>query len=237
MKRYPGAADQSFGPSGREEEIRTQLTKELAALDKNLAIRTDALGNLIATKPRGRKRLLLAAHMDEIALLVTHIDDLGSCALALWGHDPRLLLGAKVIFANGTMGTIGREELKDKEDLKLDKLFIDIGASSRAEAEENCPIGSMAVFAPHFSTQGSRIMAKALDNRAGCTVLLEVIRNLPPVDYQIDFVLPSRKEVGLRSPDGCLSTAAPFGRSRRCDPHRRYTGGSGDGCRVTRTGH
>ena len=137
--------------------------------------------------------------MDEIALLVTHIDDLGFLRFSpVGGHDPRLLLGARVIFANGTMGTIGREELKDKEDLKLDKLFIDIGASSRAEAEENCPIGSMAVFTPHFSTQGSRIMAKALDNRAGCTVLLEVIRNLPPVDYQIDFVFTVQEEVGLR---------------------------------------
>ncbi|MGB4170685.1 MAG: M42 family metallopeptidase [bacterium] len=199
MKDTLARLSQSFGPSGREEEIRTQLTKELAALDKNLAIRTDALGNLIATKPGDEKRLLLAAHMDEIALLVTHIDDLGFLRFSpVGGHDPRLLLGARVIFANGTMGTIGREELKDKEDLKLDKLFIDIGASSRAEAEENCPIGSMAVFAPHFSTQGSRIMAKALDNRAGCTVLLEVIRNLPPVDYQIDFVFTVQEEVGLR---------------------------------------
>ncbi|MDI9568223.1 MAG: M42 family peptidase, partial [Bacillota bacterium] len=144
MKDTLARLSQSFGPSGREEEIRTQLTKELAALDKNLAIRTDALGNLIATKPGDEKRLLLAAHMDEIALLVTHIDDLGFLRFSpVGGHDPRLLLGARVIFANGTMGTIGREELKDKEDLKLDKLFIDIGASSRAEAEENCPIGSM----------------------------------------------------------------------------------------------
>ncbi|HHY36243.1 MAG TPA: M42 family metallopeptidase [Firmicutes bacterium] len=199
MKDTLARLSQTYGPSGREEEIRSQLCKELTALEKNLHLKTDALGNLIATRPGGEKRLLLAAHMDEIALLVTHIDDSGFLRFTpVGGHDPRILLGARVVFADGTVGTIGREKLKDKEELKLDKLFIDIGAASKAEAEESCPIGSMAVFAPHFSVQGHRLMGKALDNRASCTVLLEVIRNLPPVDYQIDFVFTVQEEVGLR---------------------------------------
>lgn len=197
MKKILQRLIYAFGPSGKEEEIRSVLKEELAVT--GLQLMTDALGNLIATKPGQGGRLMLAAHMDEIGLLVTHIDDKGFLRFApIGGQDPRNLLGSRVVFADGTMGTIGAEKIKEAKDLKIDKLFLDIGAATSAQAEEIVQIGSPAVFAPHFSHQGDRIIGKSLDNRAGCALLLAVIRDLPPVDYHLDFVFTVQEEVGLR---------------------------------------
>ena len=197
MKNILQRLIQAFGPSGREEEIRSVLREELAG--SGLELKTDVLGNLIATKAGRGGRLMIAAHMDEIGLLVTHIDDKGFLRFTpIGGQDPKNLLGSRVIFANGIMGTIGGEKIKDAKEFKLEKLYLDIGATAAAEAKELVAIGSMAVFVPHFTCQGNRIIGKSLDNRAGCALLLAVIRDLPPVGYQIDFVFSVQEEVGLR---------------------------------------
>lgn len=188
---------QAFGPSGKEEEIRTVLKEELAGTD--LQLRTDALGNLIVSKPGSGGRLMVAAHMDEIGLLVTHIDDKGFLRFAPIGsQDPKNILGSRVVFANRTRGIIAAERIKEPRELQMDKLFLDIGATTTVEAEEKVKIGSPAVFVPHFTCQGHRIIGKPLDNRAGCALLLAVIRDLPPVDYHLDFVFSVQEEVGLR---------------------------------------
>lgn len=188
---------EAWGPSGREEVVRAVVQAELTRT--KLEVRTDTLGNLIATKPGQGGRMLIAAHMDEIGLMVTHVDDRGLLRFVPVGDlDPAQLLGARVIFTDGTLGTIGCEKIEELKELKLEKLFIDIGASTAQEAEATIQIGSMATFAPHLAFQGNRVLAKSLDNRAGCAILLALIRDLPAVEYQIDFVFTVQEEVGLR---------------------------------------
>ena len=185
------------GPSGSEDTVRSLLEEELATT--NLTVQTDTLGNLIASKPGQGGRLLLAAHMDEIGLMVTHIDKEGFLRFApIGGQDSMILLGSQVVFADGTFGTIGVEKLTDPKDLKMEKLYIDIGALDEQEARRVVQVGSMATFAPCFTIQGHRILAKSLDNRAGCALLLAIAKNLPSVPYHIDIVFTIQEEVGLR---------------------------------------
>jgi putative aminopeptidase FrvX len=187
----------AYGPSGREDGIRKCIMTELA--ETQFTVTVDALGNLIATKSGQGKRLLLAAHMDEIGLMVTNIDDKGFLRFApVGGHTPAILFGARVCFADGTIGTIGSGKIDDPKKLELDKLFIDAGFSSQNEAKGKIEIGSIATFAPHFALQSNRIFAKSLDNRAGCALLIALAKSLPLLDYQLDLVFTVQEEVGLR---------------------------------------
>ena len=210
----PGAAESSlvrrlrrltetYGPSGREDAVRELIAAEIRPWADE--VRVDALGNLIARRaPRGGtgpggRRVLLAAHMDEIALIATHIDERGFIRFEpVGGHDPTVLLGQRVEFAGGTLGVIASEKLEDARDLKLAKLFIDIGARSEAEARDKVRIGDMAVFHRPLERAGRRLVAKAMDDRSGCAVLIEAMARLQDSPHEIFFVFTVQEEVGLR---------------------------------------
>jgi putative aminopeptidase FrvX len=187
------------GPAGREEKIRSFIHKEAEAFGDELFV--DALGNLIVTKrnPTGKK-LLLAAHMDEIGLMITFIEENGFLRFsAIGGIDKEILLGTRVIFGNGTAGIIGREKLKEKEVAGINRFYIDIGAKSKDEAQEKVKIGETANFYPLCHRIGSRVIAKSLDNRAGCALLLQVLKRIPAaLPNEVYFVFTSQEEVGLR---------------------------------------
>jgi endoglucanase len=198
------------GPAGREEKIRSFLYKEAEAYGDELFI--DALGNLIVTKrnPAGKK-LLLAAHMDEIGLMVTFIEENGFLRFsAIGGIDKETLLGTRVIFSNGAAGIIGREKLKEKEVAGLSHFYIDIGARDRHEAQEKVKIGDTANFYPLCQRTGSRLIAKSLDNRAGCALLLQALKNLPAtLPNEVYFVFTAQEEVGLRGAGTASYQLAP----------------------------
>ena len=199
MKDLIKELTEAFGPSGSEAPVREVIAGLVRPLVE--ATRVDALGNLIAYRPgTGQgKRVMLAAHMDEIGVIVTAIDDKGFLRFSnIGGLNPLSLVGRRVGFAGGSTGVIGWEPLDDPKDLKLEKLFIDIGATSRAAAEGRVGIGDMAAFHGPFQDLGDRVVAKAMDDRIGCAILVQALRQLRDSPHHIWAVFTVQEEVGLR---------------------------------------
>ncbi len=164
------------GPSGSEQEIREVIRGEIASFANE--IKVDALGNLIARKgeksPEGMK-VMLSAHMDEIGLMVTHIDDNGFIRfITIGGVHPRTCIGSRVIFMNKVRGVIYTERMDPPDKYPaIENLYIDVGAKSRAE----CPVkvGDTAGFDRPFMELGDRLVAKSMDDRISVAVLIETM--------------------------------------------------------------
>lgn len=183
-----------YGPSGREDSIREKIEQEISGLADE--IYTDALGNLIAHKKGNGKKIMLAAHMDEIGVVVTFIDENGYlrfCAVGgLYNED---MNARRVCFSNGVTGVIGCEE--NNKDRKIGKMYIDIGAKDKEEAESLVSVGDMGVFCGEFYERNDIVISKAMDNRAGCYVLINAMKNAES-ENDLYFVFTSQEEVGLR---------------------------------------
>lgn len=198
---------ETSGPSGFEAPIRDTIRAEIEGLADE--VRVDALGNLIATKGSasgGGKRVMLAAHMDEIGLMATHIDEDGFVRFTTIGGVRRqTCVGGRVRFLNGASGVINQEYNEDFHRLPtFEQMFIDVGATDRA----HCPVrvGDVAVFERPFSDYGERMVAKSMDDRIGVAVLIETLRQLQTTPNQVFFVFSVQEEVGVRG-----ATTAAFG--------------------------
>lgn len=195
------------GPSGYEAEVRGIIRAEIEPLVDE--VKVDALGNLIARKDgsnsRGKK-VMLAAHMDEIGLIATHIDENGFVRFTTIGGIRRnTLMDGRVRFLNGTRGVIGYEKVEDENRTPApEQMFIDVGAANRTE----CPIrtGDIAVVDYPFIDLGARLVSKAMDDRIGVAVLIETLRGIKKTPHQLFFVFSVQEEVGLRG-----ATTASFG--------------------------
>lgn len=185
-------------PSGRENELRAVVHKMIQPFADE--IRVDALGNLIARKgmkSKNGKRLMLAAHLDEIGLIVSHVDADGFARFgALGGFAPHRLVGARLKFLNGARGVIGLEKSSEQNDRKppLEKFFVDTGASSAKDSKVK--VGDKAVFESTFLDLGERLAAKSFDDRAGVALLIETLRNLKASPHEIYFVFTVQEQVG-----------------------------------------
>ena len=176
---------EAFGVSGCEDEVRGLIIE--AIKDHVDEYNVDALGNLIALK-RGtgesELKVMLAAHMDEVGLMITHIEKDGSLRFRpVGGLDDRILLAKKVLIGEKRVpGVIGvkpihllKKEEREKV-VKVEQMAIDIGATSREEAEKVVKIGDYAAFATEFAELGDTVKGKAFDDRVGCTVLIELLK-------------------------------------------------------------
>ena len=162
-------------------------------------MQVDALGNLIAIKRGGGKKLMLASHMDEIGVMVTHIDENGFLRFySVGGLSPFSLIGNRCYFANGTVGVFGMEKLDEIKDLSMKKIFIDIGVDSREEALKKVSLGDTAAIKREFNDLGNRLVSKAMDNRVSCAVLIEALKQVQNPVYDIYAVFTTQEEVGLR---------------------------------------
>lgn len=191
---------ETYGPSGNEEDIRRVIEEEIR--DYVDQIDTDVMGNLIALKKgngQGRK-VMLSAHMDQIGLIVTHIDDNGFLRFSNVGGISVLnTINGKVIFKNGTIGTVSYEnEIENIKDIKLNRMYIDIGANSCEEAAEKVSIGDVAVYYSPLAESNGRYIGGAMDNRSGCALLIETIKELKDCKNDAYFVFSVQEEVGLR---------------------------------------
>ncbi len=185
---------QCFAPSGREGAIAELITNEAKAYADE--IYTDALGNLIVHKKGNGKKIMLAAHMDEIGVAATFIDEKGFIRFsAIGGVYVKRLLNRRVVFENGTVGVIDTEE--GNKELKISKMYIDIGAKDKPSAEKLVSVGDMAVFDGSYVMSGDTVISKALDNRAGCYVLLEVLKSYKGTN-DLYLCFTAQEEVGLR---------------------------------------
>ena len=201
---------EAVGVSGHEAEVRSLILEEIR--DKVDECRVDALGNLIARrKGRGSSslRVLAAAHMDEVGLLVTQIEDTGLLRFAkVGGIDDRVLPARAVLVGDGRVpGVIGSKPVHLTEKAERDKvmdakqLAIDIGASSRAEAERLVHRGDYVVFVTDFLelpglNSWRAVRGKALDDRVGCALLVELLGAKLPFELIAAFTV--QEEVGLR---------------------------------------
>ncbi|MGN1014914.1 MAG: M42 family metallopeptidase [Butyricicoccus sp.] len=192
----------AFGPSGRENDV-------IACLDSIIAEQvpdadrwersTDAMRNLVYHRAGTGTKIMLAAHMDSIGIVVTHIDENGFARFAsVGGLMLNDLIDIPVRFANGTHGVISFEEKTPLKELGMDNLFLDIGASSREEAEQFIHVGDFAVYCGEVFAQGNIVCGPYLDNRIGCLTLIGAMCELEPTDNDITVVFTAQEEVGLR---------------------------------------
>lgn len=207
MKSLIQKLTETFSPSGYETSIRDVILKEIKPFVDEIHV--DPLGNLIAHK--GQKtsngaRIMLAAHMDEIGLMASHIDGNGFIRFTgIGGVRPQALTGSRVRFVNGTVGVIGSDVLTEpNKPPSLDQFFIDVGATNRGD----CPIkvGDVCGFDRPFVDMGKRLVAKSMDDRIACAVLIETLRGLPKTPHELYFVFTTQEEVGLRG-----ATTSAFG--------------------------
>lgn len=187
----------TYGPSGNEEKIRDFIKSQVS--DYVDEINVDSLGNLIVRKSGTGKKIMVAAHMDQIGLMITDIDDKGFLRFTnLGGISALISLGQKVVFENGIHGVISCEPLNDIKELKLEKMYIDIGALDEKDAKEKVNIGDICIYDTQFIENENFIISKCLDDRVGCFVAIETIKELKDSDNDIYFVFTTQEEVGLR---------------------------------------
>ncbi|MBZ2166862.1 M42 family metallopeptidase [Methanobacterium spitsbergense] len=208
MKKLLEKLSNAPGISGFEEEIRKIIFNELDGLVDEIKI--DDMRNLIAVKngdPNGKK-IMLAAHMDEIGLMVRYIDSKGFVKFSkIGGINDQMLLNQDVYIqtsdgdVNGVIGSKPPHKMKKSEKdkvVKYDKMFIDIGASNKEEALKMVQIGDPIIIKQNFQDLGnSLVKGKALDNRAGCAVLVEVLKRAKS-SATIYGVGTVQEEVGLK---------------------------------------
>ena len=188
-------------PSGFEDAARNFIKERATAGE----IHTDSMGNLICHKKGNGKKVMVAAHMDEVGLIITEITEKGFLKFStLGGIETAVLCSKKVLIGeNSVPGIICAKAIHlQKGDevnspLKLKDLCIDIGANDKESAEKLIQMGDYAVFDGVFTPFGNNLVkSKALDDRVGCAILLELMKE----DYESDmyFVFTVQEEVGLR---------------------------------------
>lgn len=205
------------GVSGCEDKVRDFIRQQAAPYADS--IRTDALGNLKVFK-KGRKetgnKLLLAAHMDEVGLIITHIQENGFLKFDfVGGVDRRVAIGKPVLIGpNRVPGVIGlkaihlvsREERKKAP--KTDSLYIDIGAKDKVSALNLVSLGEYGTFVSEPEEFGQGLFkAKAIDDRVGCAIMLELLREDLPLD--VTFAFTAQEEVGTRGAFAAAFSVTP----------------------------
>ncbi len=198
MKELIEKLTQTFGPSGYESQIRDLILENIK--DYIDDYRVDALGNLIARKGEKKengKRIMISAHMDEIGLMVTHVDDQGfAYVTGIGGVRPINCVSNRVVFQNGVEGTIQVREPKSEKTPAMDQFYIDTGASSPEDCKVR--IGDPCVFVGRFVDQGDHWMSKAMDDRIGCLIGIETLKSITDTPNELFFVFSVQEEVGLR---------------------------------------
>ena len=200
---------EAIGPSGYESNVRELVKFEIGSAASDFQV--DPLGNLVVRtgkKTAAGMRVMLSAHMDEIGVIATHIDENGFVRFTtVGGVSPRTCYGGRVIFVSGVHGVIGGDRPDSPTSMhSIEQLFIDVGATSR----DNCPVkvGDFAAFDRPFLDLGDRLVAKSMDDRIAVAILVETLRALKGKEtpHELVFVFSTQEEVGLRG-----ATTAAYG--------------------------
>ena len=202
---------QTPGGPGREDRIREVVVRELEPLVDEMEV--DQMGNVITTRnPRGRavpddpRRVMLSAHMDEISLLVTHIDEQGFLRFTtLGGFDPKTLSAQRVIVHGKTdvLGLIGSKPIHIMSPEERGKMppissfFIDLGLP-KSKVEKIVSVGDLCTRERNFVEVGDSVSTKSMDDRVGVFVMIEAVRKLKSHKVAVQAVASVQEEVGLR---------------------------------------
>ncbi len=203
------------GVSGNEGAVRDFIISKISPYADDITV--DTIGNVIALKKGNEsKKIMLSAHMDEVGFIISEITDKGYLKFqTVGGIDTRTILAKRLLIGeNKTLGVIGMKAVhlqkqSEREEIpEIKDLFIDIGAKDKESAEKLVKLGDYAVFETEFEMLGENaVMAKALDDRAGCAILAELIKN--PVKYDTYFCFTAQEEVGLRGARLAASRICP----------------------------
>jgi len=192
---------QAYGPSGNEQEVSDLIEHHIRAhhhTDQKDNIQKDPLGNLLIRKPGNGKKILIVCHMDEVGVIVTHINDQGYLYFApVGGLKQEALLSKRVMFKNRHIGVIQQEKNLADERKPSGRLYIDIAVNGEQEARELVREGDMAVLTGSFEEKPQHILSKALDDRVGCFIALEVFKQIRCA-HDLYFAFTVMEEVGSR---------------------------------------
>jgi len=205
------------GTSGDEENIADFIIGEIKDISGVVA-QKDNMGNVLAFKKGAftpNKKIMFAAHMDEVGFIVTDIDKDGYLRFApVGGISPSAVFGRRVAFKNGMNGVIGGKPVhllsgdeKEKQP-KIDDLLIDIGAVSKQDAEKYVKRGDNFYFSGNFSEIGAeKIISKSLDDRIGCAILIALLRSA--LKYDCVFAFTVQEETGCRGANAAAYNLEP----------------------------
>lgn len=204
------------GASGMEDAVRSYI---IGKIEGKCEYHVDNLGNIIAHK-KGKKasdrKLMLAAHMDEVALIVTAVNSDGTLKISpVGGIDAGVIIGRQIKMGkdgiNGIIGAKAIHNLSAEERKKppvADKLYADIGALSREDALKYVSLGDLAYFNEEFVRFGDgKILSKALDDRIGCAIMLKLMDE--DAEYDIWYAFTVQEEIGLRGARTAAYTINP----------------------------
>jgi len=193
------------GAPGYEKRIRDIVLREVTPLVDE--VRVDNLGNVTAIKKgKERKKVMIGAHMDEISFMVTHIEDGGFLRFhTLGGFDPKTLTAQRVIVHGkkdlvGVMGSKPIHVMTAEERAKLPKTtdyFIDMGMS-KEEVEKYVSVGDVITRERKLIEMGNCVNCKSIDNRISVFILIEALRTLGDVPYDVYGVFTVQEEIGIR---------------------------------------
>ena len=204
------------GVSGDESAVRELIISRIKDVCE---YSVDNLGSIICFrkgKKTPEKKLMICAHMDEVGFIVTYIRPDGTLSFGnVGGIDPSVVIGRQVKVGkehiSGVVGSTAVHNLSKEQREKApktDSLYIDIGAADRAEAEKYVSPGDCAYFDSGFTELGgSRIKSKALDDRAGCAMMIELMHE--ELEYDTYFVFNVQEEIGLRGATASAYSVAP----------------------------
>jgi len=192
------------GVSGYERRVREFIKEKIK--DRVSGMEEDILGNLIAWKEgKNSKKLMLCAHMDEVGFMVSNIEEDGKLSIIpIGGIDPRTIIGKKVLIGEKEIpGVIGYKaiHLQRGEELtppSFENIKIDIGVNKKTDAENKVKIGDFVAFATKSTVNGDWASGKALDDRGGCSILIDLIEDNIGLFYTTYFVFSTQEELGLR---------------------------------------
>ena len=204
---------EAFGPSGFEDRVRDIIRPLVEPLVDEVTV--DPMGNLIAHKraaadSQNPLKVMVAAHMDEIGVMVTHVTEKGFLRFTgLGGIYPHTLNGGRVRFADGSIGVIASDRVDDMGIIHpLNKHYIDVGATSR----EDCPVrvGEAGIFDRPLAVRGNHLTAKSMDDRIGCAIAIEALRRMTAaVPHDLYFVFSVQEEVGTRGAEAAANGILP----------------------------
>jgi len=193
------------GPSGNEQEVRNIIRNEIKNFVSEVYV--DKFGNLIARKKGKKPTVMLVAHMDEIGIMIKNIDDKGHIHISDIGYiEPITLLGEKIRIKTNKdfiYGVITCKEISNDDPLeklpKINDIFIDTGLSKEELIKEGVSIGSYLHLITESTFLGNKefISGKALDDRIGCFILIELAKKLKNTGCEIYYVFTVQEEIGL----------------------------------------
>jgi len=235
----------TFGPSGDEDLVAALVRRRVKPLVQEVA--EDSMGNVMARCPGKGARVMLAAHMDEIGVVVTHVDARGFARFGtIGGVRLESAVNQRVRLRNGRVGVMMEEDRGNKDDKKLDRMYIDFGYESAAAAKKEVRVGDSACFDRGLEVLGERAISKAMDDRVACAVLIETARQLQKSPNDVTFCFTVQEEVGTRgampaayalNPDVALSVDVTLtGDIPECRPMEVALGG-GAAIKVKDGGH